>query len=308
MSMIDENYYLRNYTPGDEVREIEIYNSVISEQDSSLAYRTVEYIQYRYGSLNYRPEHTLYLVEKSKDEIVGYCAVDMYSEVAIVSYPFIISDHRTKSHQSILFSQVFEFAKNNHSYVISHSYSVTLHSIHDFFEQHGYESKNETRNLQVESTKLNQSAGDYTGVLTHPEKLNDLQDFISNAKAPNLSSLDIEEMKNEFDSNVFSPDRLLGISKRERIIEYSGMSVATYPKNGEKYGYQSFMLFDIDDSESRSIGINRIFLFYPALERENIPYFRMQISVQTPEDRIKPYLDLGFSEFEPNSITYSFND
>lgn len=304
--MTQPAYYTRNYTKGDEITEIEIYNSVITEMDSSLAYRNIEYIQYRYSSLNYKPEHTLYLVDKTTDDIVGYCAVDIYSEVAIVTYPFILNKYRTKELQEELFSEVFEYAKANNSIVETHSYAITLPLIHEFFDTVGYENKSEVMNLQVESKLLNQPVTEYTGHPTPPEELHKLQSFIESADSPNLPEIDLQGMQNEYKSRVYTPDRMVSIIHRDQVLAYSGMSVATYPKTGENYGYQSFMLFDTENPEIGNIGINRIFLFAKALRDERIPYFRMQILVDTPEERIKPYRDLGFVEYEPNAISYTF--
>ena len=63
-------YKFRNYKDGDEVKQAEIYNSVIKEMNPNQNEATADQIKTRYGNENWKPNQVTYVVVNS--EVVGY--------------------------------------------------------------------------------------------------------------------------------------------------------------------------------------------------------------------------------------------
>ncbi len=207
------NCDIRNYEPGDEVAQVEIFNQVIAEMSPYEPLIKVDRVKRRVSHPDFNPTSVKYLVDTT-GRIVGYaeCRIAPAGSrtSAFLFYPLIVKEYRTEQNLDRLFSEVYAFAQSFNPESIEAHYKHHLEDAHEYFDRQQIAKishKKENSALSIEVDKLNFDIADFSIKLFAIEDSERLIDFRKSKKSIIGPQLTVETIKRLIKTGYFSPDR-----------------------------------------------------------------------------------------------------
>lgn len=291
---------IRNYEKNDEIKELEIYNSMITKNDPEAHQYTVEEMKYRYENKNFSSEQTKFLTDISGN-IVGYCAVDIYPNGdAYLEYPFIKAEYRSDESMKKLFTEVLTFAKTKSATIRSEAYSLKYGFIHEFFEEFGYKSKNEFVNMILKLEDINFVVPDYISLGMSEDDVPAVIKFMK--KFPNQTTTGIteENLRKRFQDNELASNKTFLIKKDGELRGAIGATKVESDETKES-GSLNFFMLNLDDPDASEIRKFQILALVPFFKENKLTKYR--ISAYKSSAGYPIFQEIGF-ENDSESVQY----
>jgi hypothetical protein len=207
---------IRNYVPGDEASQVEIYNTAASALPKFKP-ATVEEVKRRVRSRDFDPGLRFYAEESGR--VVGYGVLHANGRA---SYPWCLPGYKQAA--PLLFQEMSETAQRRGLGKLFAAYRGDWPTIHDFFLKNGFVLAREMVNFLMDFLELptlsNRANAAITAVV--PEDIPTLLGLMPDALRVNSPELLHQHL---FKNPYFPPDALFALRNRQGGILAAGITI-----------------------------------------------------------------------------------
>lgn len=203
--MLAKSYTIKNYEPGFEKRQVEIFNTLIHSLNPKSKLITTEKVLKRHTDKNFHPEQVKYLLN-DKNEIIGYTEIRISGDMHLIFYPLILKEYSSPELVDLLFKEIYNYSLSLKPNLIQAVYNFNFSQAHTYFEKQKVaklRDKYVRPEIAITIDKLDKISTNYEIQSLEPKHFQPLVEFLNSTDSP-LNRMTIERLQNNYEKGIIN--------------------------------------------------------------------------------------------------------